>query len=81
MELRLFASELRLRGTEEVRQPHVKDGNVLCWNGEVSLPPQVLNFDTGLTYSILSDIRRTKCTYVFLLSFFLWYITNRGLTL
>ncbi len=31
-----YASELRLRGDAEVVQPHVKDQNILCWNGEVN---------------------------------------------
>jgi len=30
-----FASELRLRGDRPIVQPHVGNGNVLCWNGEV----------------------------------------------
>ncbi|KAF8746256.1 hypothetical protein AX14_000054 [Amanita brunnescens Koide BX004] len=30
------ASELRLRGKTLVQQPHLKNGSVLCWNGEVS---------------------------------------------
>ncbi|KAK2461753.1 hypothetical protein APHAL10511_006216 [Amanita phalloides] len=29
------ASELRLRGEGLVRQPHLNDGNILCWNGEI----------------------------------------------
>ncbi|KAF8349883.1 asparagine synthase-domain-containing protein [Amanita rubescens] len=29
------ASELRLRGEAPVLQPHLKNGNVLCWNGEI----------------------------------------------
>lgn len=33
--LNFFASELCLRGDSEVVQPHVKDQNILCWNGEV----------------------------------------------
>ncbi|KAF5382945.1 hypothetical protein D9757_006339 [Collybiopsis confluens] len=35
LELELFSSELRLRGTHPVVQPHERDGNILCWNGEV----------------------------------------------
>jgi hypothetical protein len=31
-----FASELRLRGDAPIVQPHEKDGDVFCWNGEVS---------------------------------------------
>lgn len=32
-----FASELRLRGDEysKISQPHKRDGDVFCWNGEV----------------------------------------------
>jgi hypothetical protein len=30
------ASELRLRGKALVQQPHLRNGSVLCWNGEVS---------------------------------------------
>ena len=30
-----YASELRLRGSSFIVQPHLKNGNVLCWNGEV----------------------------------------------
>ena len=30
-----YASELRLRGSSVIVQPHLKNGNVLCWNGEV----------------------------------------------
>ncbi|KAJ7042501.1 asparagine synthase-domain-containing protein [Mycena alexandri] len=33
--LDLFASELRLRGSGPVVQPHEQDGNVFCWNGEI----------------------------------------------
>ncbi|KAJ7071278.1 asparagine synthase-domain-containing protein [Mycena amicta] len=33
--LDFFASELRLRGSAPVVQPHEQDGHVLCWNGEV----------------------------------------------
>jgi len=35
LHLELHASELRLRGNSPVVQPHMKDGNILCWNGEV----------------------------------------------
>ena len=30
-----YASELRLRGSSFIVQPHLKNDNVLCWNGEV----------------------------------------------
>ncbi|KAF8167897.1 asparagine synthase-domain-containing protein [Crassisporium funariophilum] len=30
-----YASELRLRGESPIIQPHARNGNVLCWNGEV----------------------------------------------
>lgn len=44
MDLKFFASELRLRGDRPVVQPHEKDGDVLCWNGEVScVSPQSLS--------------------------------------
>ena len=33
--LDFFASELCLRGNAPVAQPHMHEGNVLCWNGEV----------------------------------------------
>ena len=33
--LDFFASELCLRGNAPVAQPHLHEGNVLCWNGEV----------------------------------------------
>lgn len=36
IDLRCFASELRLRGNSPVVQPHVEEGDVFCWNGEVS---------------------------------------------
>jgi asparagine synthetase B (glutamine-hydrolysing) len=36
LQARLHASELRLRGTGAVVQPHRDPaGNILCWNGEV----------------------------------------------
>ena len=35
VEIRMFASELQLRGSSKVVQPHVWDDDVLCWNGEV----------------------------------------------
>ncbi|EJD04010.1 uncharacterized protein FOMMEDRAFT_167293 [Fomitiporia mediterranea MF3/22] len=35
LDIRFFASELRLRGDELVTQPHQNQGNVFCWNGEV----------------------------------------------
>jgi hypothetical protein len=37
--LDFFASELRLRGDNPVVQPHVHNGDIFCWNGEVSLVP------------------------------------------
>jgi asparagine synthetase B (glutamine-hydrolysing) len=33
--LDFFASELRLRGSAQVVQPHSNGGDILCWNGEV----------------------------------------------
>ncbi|KAJ2928771.1 hypothetical protein H1R20_g8336, partial [Candolleomyces eurysporus] len=30
-----YGSELRLRGDSPIQQPHQKDGNILCWNGEI----------------------------------------------
>ncbi|KAJ6574847.1 asparagine synthase-domain-containing protein [Mycena capillaripes] len=33
--LDLFASELRLRGSDPVVQPHERNGNIFCWNGEI----------------------------------------------
>ncbi|KAH8120264.1 asparagine synthase-domain-containing protein [Phellopilus nigrolimitatus] len=35
LDVRFFASELRLRGDKPVVQPHRDSGNVFCWNGEV----------------------------------------------
>ncbi|KAL0950911.1 hypothetical protein HGRIS_007670 [Hohenbuehelia grisea] len=35
LHLRFFSSELRLRGSQPVLQPHERDGNILCWNGEI----------------------------------------------
>lgn len=35
LQLELHTSELLLRGTSPIVQPHVHDGNILCWNGEV----------------------------------------------
>ncbi|PPQ98886.1 hypothetical protein CVT24_003517 [Panaeolus cyanescens] len=37
IELYFYGSELRLRGTSYVSQPHIDEqsGNVFCWNGEV----------------------------------------------
>ncbi|PAV22333.1 asparagine synthetase domain-containing 1 [Pyrrhoderma noxium] len=35
LDVRLFASELRLRGDKPVVQPHKDENGVLCWNGEV----------------------------------------------
>lgn len=35
--LTFFGSELRLRGDQYISQPHRDNqGNILCWNGEVS---------------------------------------------
>ncbi|KIJ68621.1 hypothetical protein HYDPIDRAFT_179694 [Hydnomerulius pinastri MD-312] len=34
-EIELYASELRLRGDAPIVQPHVEEGDVLCWNGEI----------------------------------------------
>ncbi|KAJ6509277.1 asparagine synthase-domain-containing protein [Mycena vitilis] len=33
--LDLFASELRLRGSDPVVQPHEQDRSIFCWNGEI----------------------------------------------
>ncbi|KAF9056380.1 asparagine synthase-domain-containing protein [Panaeolus papilionaceus] len=37
LQLNFYGSELRLRGSSFVSQPHIEEesGNVLCWNGEV----------------------------------------------
>ncbi|KAF8807600.1 hypothetical protein BYT27DRAFT_7233106 [Phlegmacium glaucopus] len=35
LRIAFYASELRLRGTSSIVQPHLKNGNVLCWNGEI----------------------------------------------
>lgn len=35
LEIEFFASELWLRGHTLVVQPHHREGDVLCWNGEV----------------------------------------------
>ncbi|TDL28534.1 hypothetical protein BD410DRAFT_711708 [Rickenella mellea] len=35
LQIRFFASELRLRGDQPIEQPHIRDGDVFCWNGEV----------------------------------------------
>lgn len=35
LSITFYASELRLRGTSFIVQPHLENGNVLCWNGEV----------------------------------------------
>ena len=38
LSLTFNASELRLRGTTFINQPHTDEaGNILCWNGEVCL--------------------------------------------
>lgn len=39
--LDLYGAELHLRGSGEVKQPHQKNGNILCWNGEVNLFPSI----------------------------------------
>lgn len=39
LKLDFFASELRLRGEGPVIQPLEIDGDILCWNGEVSFVP------------------------------------------
>ncbi|KAJ7783520.1 asparagine synthase-domain-containing protein [Mycena maculata] len=33
--LDLFASELQLRGSQHIVQPHERDNNIFCWNGEI----------------------------------------------
>jgi hypothetical protein len=57
--LEFFASELRLRGQALIVQPHVMDGDVLCWNGEVYL----LYFSVicVMTYRNESDLRGNEC--------------------
>jgi asparagine synthetase B (glutamine-hydrolysing) len=45
LHLELYASELRLRGNSSIVQPHVQDGNILCWNGEVDLFYMVCEWD------------------------------------
>ena len=34
--MNFFGSELQLRGSAPIVQPHTENGNVFCWNGEVS---------------------------------------------
>ncbi|TCD67522.1 hypothetical protein EIP91_012276 [Steccherinum ochraceum] len=42
--LEFFSSELRLRGSEPVSQPHRSDdGHILCWNGEIFEGLEVLS--------------------------------------
>ncbi|KAK0473189.1 asparagine synthase-domain-containing protein [Armillaria novae-zelandiae] len=35
LNLEFFASELCLRGSLPVVQPHIRNGDILCWNGEI----------------------------------------------
>ncbi|KAK0208534.1 asparagine synthase-domain-containing protein [Desarmillaria ectypa] len=35
LHLEFFASELCLRGSHPVVQPHIRNGDILCWNGEI----------------------------------------------
>ncbi len=64
VEVRLFASELRLRGTAPVEQPHFggfggrDTGNVLCWNGEV----YALSCLNGLIVLILVILLIDRCS-------------------
>jgi hypothetical protein len=53
--LEFFASELRLRGQSSIVQPHEKEGDVLCWNGEVYPLLNVL-----ITFRVLSDHRESR---------------------
>lgn len=49
LDLVFCGSELRLRGDSPILQPHLRDGNVLCWNGEV-LTLFVMTSKNYLTY-------------------------------
>jgi hypothetical protein len=51
--LDFFASELRLRGSAQVVQPHSKGGDILCWNGEVCVDKPFLFF---YSYYMFEDI-------------------------
>ncbi|KAG7450298.1 uncharacterized protein BT62DRAFT_962118 [Guyanagaster necrorhizus] len=35
LHLEFFASELCLRGSQPVVQPHIRNGDIFCWNGEI----------------------------------------------
>jgi asparagine synthetase B (glutamine-hydrolysing) len=35
LNIAFYGSELRLRGDYPILQPHLRDGNILCWNGEI----------------------------------------------
>lgn len=49
--LECFASELQLRGTATVAQPHIQDEIIFCWNGEESIAPASAN-DFSLTLQL-----------------------------
>ncbi|KAI0095300.1 asparagine synthase-domain-containing protein [Irpex rosettiformis] len=66
MTLSFFGSELRLRGYQNVSQPHRDDqGNIMCWNGEIfeglEVAPEendgVKLFDTLRNLETVQDVR------------------------
>lgn len=52
------ASELRLRGESFITQPHLKAGNILCWNGEIfdGMPISLNENDGVVLMDALSEL-------------------------
>jgi hypothetical protein len=51
-----FASELRMRGDAPVQQPHEAEGDIFCWNGEVSTMSLSHEPYVPMTVAVLSGI-------------------------
>ncbi|KAH8100580.1 asparagine synthase-domain-containing protein [Cristinia sonorae] len=61
IKLSFFSSELRLRGTEPIVQPHrSSDGHIFCWNGEVGPDLSIQTENDGAVLFGLLRSTRTK---------------------
>ncbi|KAF9480031.1 hypothetical protein BDN70DRAFT_912901 [Pholiota conissans] len=70
LDVTFYASELRLRGDNPIVQPHIREGNVLCWNGEIFEGIEITShendgsklFDALCLAKTPEDIRDIFCT-------------------
>ncbi|TFL06116.1 asparagine synthase-domain-containing protein [Pterulicium gracile] len=60
VDIELFGAELRLRGKRPVVQPHVLDGDVLCWNGEIFDGVLEVNHEENDGVKLFHELRKRR---------------------